>query len=96
MAHPDAPFESYIRRDRAGTTLYVGELAIKLRRGQELRAFVASFNGKASFRKMLVLVTAFTGRRYDAQNAAERYRAIYDLDDWIRGMELVVPVIEEV
>jgi len=86
----DAPFESYIRHDRYGATTYVGELAIKLRRAMELRCALAAFVGPASARKLLVVAQAFTGRRYD-----DRLVAIADLDDWIRGMELIIPVIEE-
>jgi hypothetical protein len=93
--NPDAPFESFIRHGRDGSVLYHGELAIQLHRGMTLRSHIASFRGPASDRRLLVLVQAFTGRRYKPDSAAERWRAINDLDDWIAGMELVVPVIEE-
>jgi hypothetical protein len=86
----DVPPESYIRHGRDGTTLYVGELAIKLRRAMELRCSLAAFIGPASARKLMIIAQAFTGRRY-----TDRLQAIADLDDWIRNMELVVPVIEE-
>lgn len=92
----EEPPTSYVRINRDGSTDFVGALATKLFQAQQLRAVLASplglQPGTVSARRLLTVVQAFTGHRYAPY---ERYRALDDLDDWIRGYELIVPVFEE-
>lgn len=84
------PPSSFVRHNLDGTTTYVGALATKLYQATQLRCALAAFVGPASARRLLVVAQAFTGRRY-----TDRLEAIADLDQWIAGMELVVPIFEE-
>jgi hypothetical protein len=86
------PPTSYVFVDEDGVTSYVGSLAVKLYRAQTLREHLARPLGPSSTKKLLVIVQAFTGRSYVE---SDRLNAISDLDDWIRGMELIVPVLQE-
>lgn len=89
MTKTDPP-TSYVRHNLDGSTTYVGDLAIKLGRAMELRCSLVAFVGPASARKLMTIAQAFTGHRYE-----DRLDAIADLDDWIAGYELIVPVLEE-
>lgn len=92
---PNDPPDSYIYVALDGSTTYVGELGMKLKQAQELRACLAAPLGAMSTRKLLLVAQAFTGRRYARTESSERLRAVHDLDDWIAGFELIVPVLEE-
>ena len=86
------PPSSFVRHNLDGSTTYVGALATKLFQAMSLRACLASPVGTFSTTRLLTVAQAFTGHHYAPQ---ERLRAIHELDDWIAGMELVVPVLEE-
>ena len=90
------PPTSYVRHHRDGSTDFVGALATRLFQAMQLRAVLASplgsLPGTVAAQRLLTVVQAFTGHRYAPH---ERYRALDDLDDWIRGYELIVPVFEE-
>lgn len=86
------PPTSYVRNNLDGSTTYVGALATKLHRAMQLRGCLASPVGGLSTLKLLVIAQAFTGRHYGLE---DRMQAVADLDDWIAGMEMIVPEIEE-
>lgn len=86
------PPESYVYIAEDGTVTYVGPLATRLYQAGCLRAALATPLGPFSARKLMTIVRAFTGRPYAP---SDRVSAIADLDVWIRGMELIVPVLKE-
>jgi hypothetical protein len=88
----DDPPASYVFLAKDGTVNYVGELATRLFQAGSLRAALSAPLGPFSTRRLLVVAQAFTGRSYAESG---RLQAMSDLDDWIRNMELIVPILEE-